>query len=207
MTVETRTAWLSRRRRRGTALLEFVMSVPLFALIIMLTFFFGWSMTNQQHVKASSRYVTWRSVLTGSGASSEELNRLFFQDQAPQDENYRTSRGGGPSDALEGLVAASGSHGADVEELARRLVMETFPRGRSTGIAVRFETSIDAWRQFTGRIHSRHTREGVEWRHREARVGGVLTEQFLFELDETLNNVPAPGDRLGRMFATLYRRL
>lgn len=206
MTGDAGTRWLSRRRR-GTALLEFVMSVPLFALVIMLIFFFGWSMTNQQHVKASSRYVAWRSVLTGSGTSNEELNRLFFQQQAPADENYRRGGSSGPTDALEGLVAASGRHGAPVEELADRLVMRQFPHGRSTGMAVRFETTIDAWRQFTGRIHSRHTREGVEWRRRQARLGGALTEQFLFELDETLNSVPAPGDRLGRMFATLHQRL
>ena len=206
MTADARTGWLSRRRR-GTALLEFVMSVPLFALIIMLIFFFGWSMTNQQHVKASSRYVTWRSVLTGSGTSNEELNRLFFQQQAPEDENYRTGGGGGPTDALEGLVAASASRGAAVGELADQLVMQRFPHGRSTRMAVRFETSIDAWRQFTGRIYSDHTRDGVEWRHGQARLGGALTEQFLFELDETLNGVPAPGDRLGRMFASLHRRL
>ena len=49
-------------RRRGTALLEFVMSLPILLLVIAGIFFFGQVMRNQQRLRVSDRYVSWRHL-------------------------------------------------------------------------------------------------------------------------------------------------
>jgi hypothetical protein len=49
-------------RRRGTALLEFVMSLPILLLVIAGIFFFGQVMRNQQRLRVADRYVSWRHL-------------------------------------------------------------------------------------------------------------------------------------------------
>ena len=49
-------------RRRGTALLEFVMSLPILLLVIAGIFFFGQVMRNQQRMRVADRYVSWRHL-------------------------------------------------------------------------------------------------------------------------------------------------
>ncbi len=51
-------------RRHGTAVIESIFCVPLIAIILGLTFFFGWAMRNQQRVIISDRYAVWRLVMT-----------------------------------------------------------------------------------------------------------------------------------------------
>lgn len=48
--------------RRGSALIEFVFCIPLLALIILGTFFFGHVMRNQQRLRVADRYHAWRLV-------------------------------------------------------------------------------------------------------------------------------------------------
>ncbi|MFW6066153.1 MAG: TadE family protein, partial [Planctomycetota bacterium] len=72
----------SRQAATGVALAETVMVIPLLALVLGLTFFFGWVMTNQQRVRQASRYAAWRRVVRDSGISTRTLNRTFFGDTA-----------------------------------------------------------------------------------------------------------------------------
>ena len=189
-------------RREGTALIEFVMAVPLFGLVIMLIFFFGWALTNQQHVRVADRYTAWR-VVTGGGTSPGKLNQMFFMDRA-----VTTSISGnlGPTVILESLVAAADGYGVDAGALADRLVMGTFSRGREVKISASFKSTITTWRRFGGAISSRHAREGSPWRRGQATCERALSEQPLRELDEVLGTLPPPADTLGPVLRGLYLR-
>jgi hypothetical protein len=209
MPVHTKVTMFRRPRRRGTALIEFVMAVPFLAFIIALIFFFGWSMTNQQHVKVSDRYTTWRETLTNDSVTDDDLNRLFFQRRA---QNVDITRGSSASVASRSLVGEAGRWGRSAGELSDRLVAEFLPGDRSTEVGAEFRSSVGAWRRLTGAIHSRHDREGVQWEWRDGRAGDArceraVCEQFLRDLDDKLKSVPPPGEGICEVFRwLLYNR-
>ena len=67
-------------RCRGTAMLEFIMCIPLMAILIAAIFFFGWVMRNQQRVRIATRYASWKHVYDTS-PSTQQLNEKFFDDR------------------------------------------------------------------------------------------------------------------------------
>jgi len=177
--------------------MEFVMIVPLIATIIGLTFFFGWAMKNQQRVKVSSRYHTWRRLYCGSYPKHRTegrtltLNEMMFNDEAG---GVGTSGGQGPIDSLEELVSAVAEygHGAQSQELAEALVMEHCPRGQSGEVGAGFPTKVGIWERFQGSIHHRHTRDGKEWRRGQFSYLEPIKDLFLYELDEEIQAIAHP---------------
>ncbi|MHC4983662.1 MAG: TadE family protein, partial [Planctomycetota bacterium] len=63
-------------------MIEFVLCIPLLAFVIMVIFFFGWAMSNQQQVKISGRYAAWGEVRGKGLASPQRLNSMFFSKEA-----------------------------------------------------------------------------------------------------------------------------
>ena len=180
---------------------ELAMCIPLIAFIIAMTFFFGFSMANQQHVRISDRYAAWRRVLTGTMASDEQLNEMFFADRAGE---VQTDTDTGPVETLEDLVAEAGDVSEPAHLLAERCVLERWPRGRRVKVQADFPSSVGAWRRFTGAIRSRHVRDGVQWRRGQASCDYVVCDEFLSPLDDVLAGVSAPGDGLAEMMRQLY---
>ncbi len=191
---------LWRRRRRGTAILEFALAIPLLATVIVATFFFGWAMKSQQRVKIADRFSAWRAVDRGA-PSDETLNVVFFEDRTS---SVTQGWGAGPSETREDLAAETGAVSRDAGDLAQRLVIDRWPQGVSVRVAAEFVPAMDAWRQFTGPIRDRHTREGREWRRREASNLPELRDQFYSDMDERFENFPAPADRMADLFRQLY---
>ncbi len=177
------------------------MCVPLIALVLGLTFFFGWAMRNQQRVIISNRYAVWRRVLAGDAVGGGRLNNTFFAGKAA---GVSVDYGGGSIETLEKYVEAAGDRGAAVESLAERLVLERFPRSQSAEVSAWFDSDVGIWQQFTGAIERRHVREGVEWRNREAALEPQVRDEFFIPLDQALLTIPAPGDSLGQAFRRLY---
>ncbi len=191
--------------RKGTALIEFVMAVPLLALVIMLIFFFGWSLTKQQHVKIADRYVTWRQVANYTPpqvpAGRDELNVLFFRDRAL---TVGIAAMGAPDGALEGLVDASGDYSQSAEMFADLLVLRTFPRGRKVSVGAQFRNPVTRWSELGGMIRARHAREGLSWRYPQVGCERALAEQPLSPLDDVLCTLPPPADISGEILRGLY---
>jgi len=162
------------------------MCVPLFALIIGLTFFFGWSMRNQQRVKAASRYQAWRRVHPDGrphwpGGRLVSLNEMFFGETAK--DPVGTGGGSGPDDSLNELVEATSDYGRQTYDLADALVMKHFPRGARASVSARFPSSLNMWEKFRGSMHQHHIRDGVEWRRGQMSYLEPIKDQFLQELD------------------------
>lgn len=190
-------------RRHGTAVIESVFCVPLIAVVLGLTFFFGWAMRNQQRVIISDRYAVWRRVVAGDAVGGGRLDRDFFGGQAA---GVAVDYAGGPDGTLVEYVDRAGRRSAAVEALAQRLVLERFPRSHSAEVSAWFPTDVGLWKRFTGAIERRHVREGVEWRNQEAALEPQVRDQFFIPLDSALLSIPAPGTGLGLAFQNLYLR-
>ena len=195
-----------RRARRGAVLIEFVMCIPLLATVIAAIFFFGWAMMNQQHVRVSDRYATWRSLYGWQEYKSEDgnslhpheiLNLLFFRDKATS--VGIGGYGGVDPDSIQGMVEAAGTYGADPENVADESVQERFPHGRVANVSASFKPTIGAWKSLSGAIHSRHYREGVEWRRGQVSYLEVIRDLFMSELDQA-----ALGCQLSDEIRALY---
>ena len=196
-------------RRRGNVLIEFVMVIPLLASILGFTFFFGWAMVNQQHVKIADRFQTWRKVRAGSRVGAVTLNNRIFQGHL--DENAYGQNAGTYSTetlkTLEELVMAADAQSPDAAALADTMVMHRSPRGRWTTVHGHFPSEIGIFQQvenYRGSIKHTHMRDGKEWRWRQIWCEPVLRDEFLYELDSTLRGVPSPGDGLAAMARRLY---
>lgn len=181
------------RQRRGAVLIEFVMCIPLLGLVTAAIFFFGWAMMNQQHVRVSDRYATWRSLYGWQGYKSdagkdltaeEILNLLFFRDKATS--VGISGSGGVDPDSIEGMVNAAGRYGADPENLADESVQERFPHGRVANVSAGFKPIMGVWKRLSGAIRSRHYREGVEWRRGQVSYLEVIRDLFMSELDQAV---------------------
>ena len=192
--------------RHGTAIIESVFCVPLIAVVLGLTFFFGWAMRNQQRVIISDRYAVWRRVVAGDAVGGGRLDRDFFGGQAssvavdynPPDQPHKGD------ETLEDYVSMAGQRGAAVEALAQSLVLERFPRSHSAEVSAWFPPKVGLWSRFTGAIQRQYVREGVEWRNQEAALEPEVRDQFFVPLDSALLGIPAPGDSLGQAFRNLY---
>jgi len=187
-------------RQRGTAILEFVLCVPLLALLIAATFFFGWAMRNQQRMRTADRFAAWRAVET-SEPTAEQLNVLFF---AGRGRDIRLFSDSGPLETLEAWAASADEHsdagGRLVEEL---LDKELLPRGRSDTIRSRFATSVEYWRRLAvDPIESHHAREGQPWRRGQVNVGRAVGNLYLDNLDAKVDTVA--GTDVGEAVQSLY---
>ncbi|MCD4825254.1 MAG: pilus assembly protein [Phycisphaerae bacterium] len=78
----------TRHNRKGTALIEFVVCIPLLALIIAATFFFGMLMRNQQRLRVADRYVAWRN-LHNRDASADATSQAYVLYGEPDEGEQR----------------------------------------------------------------------------------------------------------------------
>ena len=214
------------RSRRGAALVELAMCIPLLAAILVGTMFLGWAMMDQQQVKTSARYVSWRHANSGTwtydyvdpnndsedpvwadDADHPGLNRMFFRDKAV---SIGVSRSGGHDDEAESLVQAAGEQSAYAKEFSDKLLVNpyadhpAFPGAQGASVSAEFGTEVSAFKPYKGAIKSFHIRDGVEWRRNEAGCRYVTRKQFLDNLDQVLLAVPDPGTEMGKMVRNTY---
>lgn len=193
------------RGRAGTAMVEFVMTIPLIALIIGLTFLFGWSLTNKQHLSVSDRYLAWRQVRAGGAPGAQGINEAFFDGRAGH-VDIRFSPG--PDEAVHEWIDAADENNRAAGQLAHIFMTEhcPLPFSRRVTVSADFPPPVAAWEKFEGDLYSRHLREGLEWRRaHHAACEEPLREQFLGPLDAALGGIRRPGDGLAATFRALYR--
>ena len=219
---------------KGTALLELVMAMAFLSFILITTFFFGWAMMNQQHVKSSARYASWREVynvgivhnvddpynpnghLSAIEASDpndltpitdDSLNSLFFR-------NEGTGIGFGYYDGddteFDQWVQAAQGKSNSAGDFVNALLLDppagygTFHHATGAEISSSFLTDVEYFKRFSGGIHSHHIRDGIEWRRRQADERHVTRIQFLQSLDDQLKSVQGNGADMAQMIRDLY---
>ena len=204
--------WRTMQRRRchrrgGTAIVEFALVIPFLAMVLLLTFSFGWAMSNQQRVWAADRYACWKQVRTGAQTTGDQLNQTFFNRRASSVSVDYLERGWPNwSDDLQSYVGEVAKVNAASGELADGLIFNRFRLGERASVQADFPTNNLFWKHFSGPIQSRHTRAGLEWRWRQARCENEVADQMLYSVDGLLATTQAPGDKLARFLRTLYRQ-
>jgi hypothetical protein len=193
---------IRRRSRRGTALIEFVFSLPLYVLVLALTFFFGYAMMNQQRVRSADRYVVWRDVHRGGHVDANEVGPRFFGDQA---ENVGIHRRSGPHETRRDLSLEASSYSVETGEFAEEMIVNRFRRGSWRRLSAEFPTEVPLWAWFTGAIRNHHTRDGVEWRRRQASVSSTIRDSYLRDMVDSLDRIDAPGDSLAAEIHSIIR--
>jgi len=213
-------------RRRGAALIETAMSIPIFAMILVGTMFLGWAMMDQQQVKTAARYTSWRHANTGwdyndgidpnldaddpvyfDDPNHPGLNELFFRGEAV---GVDVSRHGGDNDEVEELASRAAGESDYAGQFADRLLVNpypdrgVFPRAQGATVGAEFHSDVEAFRKYTGMIRAYHIRDGVEWRRSEAGCRYVTRKMFLDGLDQVLSNIPDPGAEMGKMMRKTY---
>ncbi len=190
------------RSRRGAALIEFVMIIPMLAMIIGLTFFFGWTMGNRLHVRESSRYAAWRHVRTKSAVGSGRLNEAFYDHRGT---NIGITRGLGTEETIDDLITAAGTMGSEHATFADSVIWGCGHQGRTVRVRAKFPSEVGLYRRFQGRLASYHARDGRQWR----REDDLTPEQdvrdvFLSDLDQALYALENGGSRMAKVMRITY---
>ncbi|KKN83121.1 hypothetical protein LCGC14_0302350 [marine sediment metagenome] len=213
-------------------MIEFVMVIPLLMGVIAATFLFAWAMGNQQRLRMAERYLPWRYVRHGGWMADEEISPHLLRNRATT-LTIRKGRGmqwvpmgGDPSDYGQRQLEPTDqtmldlanrvdedtqSAGPVAGDLLSRESDHSLPRGAFVRMWVYFPSNVHAWELLNSPFEAHYIREGVEWRHNDENQAGKkadpmasITDKFLFDIDETLEEVVVPGDTLAERFRILY---
>jgi len=187
-------------RCRGTAMLEFVMCIPLMAILIAGIFFFGWVMRNQQRVRIADRYASWKCVYS-TPPSSQQLNEQFF-DNRGYDIYMDFDSDTITNNVRESFIEKITARDAEAGEYADDLLSRNLPGGSYALLRSRFSTNNARWRQWaeSGAIERSHVRDGRPWIRGETQMPNSIRNIYLEELDDLVNDASSGGD----MIQTLY---
>ena len=183
-------------------MIEFVLIMPFLAVILGLTFFFGWALMHKQHVQTASRYAAWRRIETGAWPSEQDVNENSLDDRAE-----RVNLSGSQYDlrrTATDLAGKAGSWHVRAGQYADDLIVERFPAGRRAEISAGFAVDTGLWERFVGDIHARHGREGVTWRRDEVNPWGTLRDNFYSDFDRDLRSATGPASGMARTIRLLY---
>ena len=189
-------------RRRGTAMAEMVLAVPLLGLILGLTFFFGWALMHKHEVLVANRHAAWRRIETGAWPSEEELNVAAFGDEA-EDVRLSGSESGLRRTAAD-LAGEADSRHQMAGDYADELIVNRFPAGRRANVSANFGSDEALWNKFVGYIPGEHGREGVTWRRDEVNPWSTLRDGFYADFAREMLSVPAPASAMARTIRHLY---
>lgn len=193
-------------------MLEFVVVIPLIAMVIAATFFFAWGLRNRMGVEMSVRFmswaaarkvplperygITWHDVIMDHLLMSRTVRHIYYKQFNKRKETYQTPRD------LSDYVADYSPQAAPV---ADKLVTQRWPLASGFSISrATFPTPSGVWEKLSGNYNGRYIRDGVEWRCGEAANEEELTDEFQRKLDEALMAVPDVSMDMAKVFRRLY---
>ncbi|MCE5326914.1 MAG: pilus assembly protein [Planctomycetaceae bacterium] len=194
-----------RRARGGQAMIEFVLVVPLLATVLVLTFFFGWAMKNQQQTIVADRYAAWQGVLANDWPTGGEINTVSLGGQAA---TINVDYPVGTAGVVARFAGEINAVGPEAAVLAQDVYVQQCPQSHYANLSTVFPTSVGLWASMNGDISWSHIREGLEWRrgqmYFEEGSASVVGNTFYPSLDQALGSIPSPGDTVGTAFRQLY---
>lgn len=182
-------------------LIEFIACIPLLALVIAATFYFGWTMRNQQRVVVAARYSTWRhhhgvhSYRTESIARDnnvdtwpEFLDVALFDRRAPEIDLDGHS---GPNNVRREWVAEARDLGsAEAGRVAEDMEENRLPRGRGSTVQADFRARFRIYdRLGDGDIRAAHVRDGSTWPRGHAGLRNTILDLYLRDLDDRISGL------------------
>ncbi len=218
------------RARRGVALLECMLVLPLLAFFLMAILIMGWGMQNRQQTEISARLLGWagaREITIFDGEVPERYgwnwdlvirNNLMARRNQEETIGYSSLVGGTVSNAdgivvdtrdtlYEWVQAVTAAHD-EAGAAAYMWMISTSHWEWGVGIEIRavFPSPWSYW-EYLGEkvVETWFVREGVEWRYGQIHNEQVITEEFLYDVDDALESVEDPGDALAAQFIWMYR--
>ncbi len=210
--------------RRGTAMMELVLILPMIMLVLALLFFFGKVMVRTQQAQVMSRYEVWRDVANAPGPSSgsdanqhPQLNNTFFDGQAASLQWYHHG-GWYPREVRMELVELAAQYSSEAEETAQSLMFVPFaegarqPHGHHEGFIVDYDTGVPLWRTLSSEFRRQFWMMNNDWRHTidwrasadqwingvsinvRYRIGRSMRDVYFSEFDEELDNIDGDYD-------------
>jgi len=170
---------------------EFALAMPMLALVIALTFFCGYAMSNKQHVTAATRYVVWSGAYGQAAPSDEQINAMFLASKGDQ---IVTSQGGWSAETLNDLVGWAGGDYPPAGRLINRSMGWRSGHSRSADVSAEFPSSVRAWQDLIGPRTSRHLRDGGQWTRGELSYLFTVRLHFLADLDEAVLEIQGDQD-------------
>ena len=190
-------------RCRGTAMLEFIMCIPLMAILIAAIFFFGWVMRNQQRVRIADRYTSWKRVYDTT-PSEQDINEKFFDDRG-----YNISREVDSDTATnqvrESFIDAVEKRDAPAGGYAQDLINRNLPGGSYVLLRSQFNTNSGKWKKWaeSGAIERSHVRDGRPWIRGQTQMPNSIRDLYLQQLHDAVTS-PSLNSSGGNLIRTLY---
>ena len=160
----------SRRRRRGTAMIEAVIVLPFIFFTLALVVYFGFQIERLQRATVVDRYESWRGAAraegpqasTLNGRRTRELSETFFAGDTPAELliEGRDFFPREPHTEWRNLVADEHAQAGTLADA----YFDGFPRGRSVRFYTRHDTDIRMLAAMQRPIRHRHTRLDTDWR-------------------------------------------
>lgn len=155
---------LSRQTsRRGAAMSEFVLVLPLLVVIFALLLYFGRLMVRVERASQMARYETWRNVqqapgpyvadpgqgVNDTGSNQPLMNQTFFGGKATWVRRGLNGTGF-PNDPYDQMIQAAGKVGPDAQVATQALMYRPdgdlrYSSGRTEGFSVFYQNTLDAW--------------------------------------------------------------
>lgn len=189
-----------RCRRRGAAMVEFCLVVPLLASVLVLILFAGWAFTRLQRVGMSARYAMDARIQRGA-ESVAPLDEEFFD---PDQTDVYGPDVRGRSRLLEAFARRAGAESPWSQDLLTAVDASRVD-GLTGQVTGDFHTRIETYRRL-GNVYTRGAaRTDHGWRLRRFRLHRSVEDTFLPELMEMLDRMPPPADHLAESFDRAWR--
>jgi hypothetical protein len=188
--------------RKGTMVLEMLMVIPLLSMIVVLIFFWGWAMVNQQSVRISDRYSAWETA-DGGGSSSVAINQDFMGNTAV---NVVLAPSAGQSKTSPDLATQTRDNYPAAGNVADDVITYA-PGDCQDYVSAEFPSSVAFMQRFQGAIKDAYGRDGVEWRRNQLNEVSTIQKFYLTQdggVDTTLNSIGGQGGPMAQMIRNLY---
>ena len=187
-------------RRKGTMVLEMVLVLPLLGLIVVVIFFWGWAVVNQQSVRVSDRYASWTSAY-GAGCSNNAINQEFMSNSAA---NVSLVGSGGQGQTVQDFATEARQNYGSAAGAVVDDVITYAPGGSGDSVSAEFPSDVGLWQKFQGAIQDSYGRDGVEWRRIQLNEVQTIQKLYLTDIDNTINGIGGQGAPMAQMIRNLY---
>lgn len=169
-------AWAAARRR-GSAMTETVVTLPLILLLLALMVYFGVSLQRLQRVTAAGRYESWRQMDDGVHNAAAELidedriNEQFFSGKAASvDVQVSFGETTEANDLLDAALVSAGAQNGNMDVDSARDWMDKMlseaPGTRGVGVEASFDaTSMGMLSSFDGPMRHHTVVLDGDWRY------------------------------------------
>ncbi len=202
-------------------MIEFLVVIPLLALVIAAIYLFAWGLRNAMGLRMSSRYLTWAAVREvplarryGITWHDVIMDHLLVRRTVGHIYGNRYRDFDDTAQTMRDLASYVGNYSPEARPVAEELLVRSWQHGEGIRLTATFPMPVGPWQDISGPYKDRYIRDGSQWRCRlppppekdyySASHEQELTDEFQKELDEALQAVPDESKAIAEVFRELY---